>query len=206
MARYQRDADGTRKTRDAKKRKQPAGKRRRCKGTTVKGKPCQAAALKGQDYCSAHDPVSPGFGTPEQAKSAALLGGRPKLVRPSEIAQRLIEDNALAIQRPYWRALGYEVKQREDGDFYLEEIAGGGAKIHATWEGEVSVSTHDDLGAQAKAASELQDRAYGKARQISELSGPNGGPIEGRALQTDLSKLTVEEREQLLSLTRKAAA
>ena len=200
MPSHQRDAKG------GSPKKRDAGRpKRKCKGKTRAGKACRANPLKGSDYCSAHDPVSPGFGTPEQAKAAGSKGGRPKLVRPSEIAQQLIEDNALVIQRPYWRALGYDVEQAGDGTFRLVERTEGPVKAHTTFRGDFYYGG-DDLAAMQEAANQLQDRAYGKARQIAEISGPDGGPIEGREIQADLSKLTVEEREQLLSLTRKAAA
>lgn len=39
-----------------------------------------------------------------------------------------------------------------------------------------------------------------------EHSGPNGAPIEKRVVQEGLSNLPIDEREQLLELSRKAAA
>ena len=174
--------------------------KRKCKGKTRAGKACKAAPLKGRDVCLAHADRE----TREKTGFRADNGrqGRPRLVRPSEIAQQLIEDNALAIQRPFWRALGYDVVKRDDGTFELVEDSGGGAKLHATFEGEVLVSTFDDLGAMQKAANELMDRAYGKPKQATEVSGPDGGPIEHAPL--DLSKLSDEDLREFRRIVDRA--
>jgi hypothetical protein len=52
---------------------------RSCAGTSKSGEPCQAAPLKGQDTCAAHDrsrPDSDRFGSPEWSSRA---GGSPRL-------------------------------------------------------------------------------------------------------------------------------
>jgi hypothetical protein len=93
------------------------------------------------------------------------------------VARELIERNVLALQRPYWRTLGYDVEVGPDGP-YLVQIEDGGAKLHTAFEGRVSVSRHDDLAAQMAAAEKLQDRVYGRPTQATEISGPDGGPVE----------------------------
>jgi len=147
---------------------------RTCAGTSKKtGKPCRARPLRDGDYCIAHDEdarASTGFGGPQPGS------GRPRNPRPSEVARRLIEENVLALQRPYWRALGYDVEIGPDGP-RLVELEQGGAKLHASFEGWIGVSDHDDLAAQIQAAEKLQDRVYGRPKQATEVSGPDGGPI-----------------------------
>jgi hypothetical protein len=51
-----------------------------------------------------------------------------------------------------------------------------------------------------KASSELLNRAYGKAKQVVELTGADGGP-----LQVDLSKLSTEQVRQLRELVAVAS-
>jgi hypothetical protein len=52
-----------------------------------------------------------------------------------------------------------------------------------------------------RAITEAFNRAYGKARQLVELSGKDGGPLE-----IDYSKLSVEQLEELRSILEDAAA
>ncbi len=156
---------------------------RKCAGTTKKGKPCGASPLKDTTFCLAHSDEevrdSMGFG------GAQPGAGRPRVSKPAEVAQRLVLDNELAIQRPYWRVLGYDVRIGPDGPYLVELIdpetgeRAGGAKLYGTSkDGIVKMSGHEDLGAQINAAEKIQDRAFGKARQAVEHSGPEGGPIE----------------------------
>lgn len=152
--------------------------KRRCTATTKSGAPCKAAPLKDQDVCMAHTDEetrrSVNFGGP----SAGALGGRPANPKPSEVARRLIEQNELVLQRPYWRTLGYDVKLGPDGP-YLVEMDEGGAKLYGeSKEGDICVSGHDDLGAMMTAAEKLQDRVYGRPKVSTEISGPEGQPIK----------------------------
>jgi hypothetical protein len=179
--------------------------RRRCKGRTRAGKRCKAAPLKGREHCSAHDPVSPGstrFGSAEQASRAGAQGGRPRVPGATETARRLVEQNVGALLTPHFRVLGYDVIDTPDG-LTLAPVAGGGAKLHATFEGEVLVSRHDDLGAMIAAAERLMDRALGKPRQAVEHSGYHGGPIEHAH---DLRGLAADDLEQLEQILSKAAS
>lgn len=97
--------------------------------------------------------------------------GRPKLPTPSEIARKLIEANELALQRPYWRTLGYDVCIGAEGP-YLVELEDGGAKVFGeSKDGIIKLSSVDDLGAMIQAAEKLQDRVYGKATTRSEIKG-----------------------------------
>lgn len=162
-----------------------------CHGTTKRGTLCDAKPLKAGTeiegvkvkgkHCRAHDPDLPDsarFGSRAQAKEAAKLAGRPPLPRPTDIARRLIEQNELALQRPYWRTLGYDVVIGEDG-LELVPLAAGGAKMHGeSKEGEIVASPFDDLGAQQEAAERLWNRVYGKPKQTQEITGAEGGPVE----------------------------
>jgi hypothetical protein len=103
--------------------------------------------------------------------------GRKPLPTPTEVARKLIEDNIAIILRPHFRVLGYDVDVSERG-IGLVEIDGGGAKLYGeSREGIVQASPYEDLGAQIAAADKLLDRVYGRARQSTELTGANGGPV-----------------------------
>jgi hypothetical protein len=164
---------------------------RRCTGTTRAGAPCRAAPLRGRETCSAHDPLSPAvirFGSVQQASRAGARGGaagrRPRVV--DVIRERIEEDiepvisalvDALTADR------GVVVGQGEN----------------ATVE---SVPDHD---ARIKAARELLDRAYGRARQALEHTGAEGGPIEVKdAAGVDLRRLSDSELKELEALLRRA--
>jgi hypothetical protein len=60
--------------------------------------------------------------------------------------------------------------------------------------------THKDRYAAAK---DTIDRIEGRATQKTEVSGPDGGPIETRDV-SDLKKLTTTELRTLTELYRKA--
>ena len=146
-----------------------------CTATTRNGTNCTAPPLKGTDRCLAHSPAkvreSVGF-VPDNGKA-----GRKRLPRPAEVAQRLVEENVLALQRPYWRTLGYDVRIGENGPM-LVELEDGGAKLYGTSkDGDVCVSDAEDLGAMIAAAERLQDRIYGRPKQQTELTGADGGPV-----------------------------
>lgn len=148
----------------------------RCTGKTKKGTRCKAAPLKGTDHCLAHSDAkireSVGF-VPDNGKA-----GRKPLPKPTDIARKLIEENELALQRPYWRTLGYDVVIGENGP-ELVALQEGGAKLHGeSRDGDIKVSDAEDLGAMITAAEKLQDRVYGRPKQVAEISGPEGGPVE----------------------------
>jgi hypothetical protein len=162
-----------------------------CRGKTKRGTLCNANALRrgtvyegvtvSGKWCLSHDedvPPSARFGSRERAKERGSMGGRPRAPKPSEIAKRLIEQNELALQRPYWRTIGFDVVIGDDGP-ELVEMPNGGAKLHGESKtGEVIASPYEDLEAQQRAADRLQDRVYGKPKQSTELTGSEGGAIE----------------------------
>lgn len=149
--------------------------KRSCTGKTKKGKRCKAAPLKDKDCCLAHADQetreSTGFGGSQPG------AGRPRLPRPSEVAQQLIERNILALQKPYWRTLGYDVVIGDDGP-ELVELEEGGAKVYGeSKDGDINVSDHEDLEAMQKAAERLQDRVYGRPKQATEITAPDGAGL-----------------------------
>lgn len=165
--------------------------KRECEGENAQGKPCGAHPLKPGTvieevtvkgkHCRRHDPDLPEsvrFGSPAQAREAGNKGGRPPMPKPTDIARKLIEANELALQRPYWLALGYDVRIGDDGP-KLVSLPGGGVKVHGeSKDGTIVVSEHLDLNAMQEAAERLWNRVYGKPKQSTEISGPGGGPIE----------------------------
>lgn len=140
--------------------------KRACTGTTRKGKPCKAAALKGRDVCLAH--------ADEETRISANFQqgprpGRRPLPKPTELARQLVERHAAAILRPHFKALGLML--HDDGS--TTPLTNGAIVVH---QGEAT--TIEDLGAQIAAARELLDRVYGKPKQATEVTGADGGPIE----------------------------
>ena len=153
--------------------------RRCCKAKTKKGKPCGANPLKPGtviegvtvkgEHCRIHDPDLPASAQ-FPPRTREQMGGRPRKPTPAEVERRLIEANIVALERPYWRTLGYDVLLGEDGP-YLVELEGGGAKLFGeSKDGYINVSSHDDLGAMIAAAEKLRDRVYGRPKQSSEVT------------------------------------
>ena len=165
--------------------------KRACRGMTRRGTDCGAAPLtaagavklglaeREHDYCAAHHPELPAsarFGSREQAREAGLLGGRPPLPRPTDVARELVEENVGALLRPYFRTLGFDVVAGPDG-LELLPLEHGAVLYGESKEGVVKASAHEDLGAQMAAAERLFDRIYGRPKQQTEVSGPDEGPI-----------------------------
>ena len=174
------------------KRKPKAGKRG-CHGVTKKGALCDTAPVKGEKFCMGH--------LPREKKEALGFGGsqpnsgRPVILKPTQVARLLVERNVIAIFRPHFRALGFDLEESDDGSGVprVVEIEGGGAKLHGTSkEGVVRVSEYEDLGAMIQAAERLLDRAVGRPKQSTEISGE----VATRPA-IDLSKLSEEQIEAL---------
>lgn len=170
---------------------------RQCKGVNKAGGPCRATPLRDSDWCAAHDPTLPEssrFGSSAQARSAR--GGQKPWPKPTEVARRLVEENVAAILRPHFKALG--LRLNDDGS--VEQLERGAILTGESKDGEVRASLIEDLGAQIAAAEKLLDRVYGRPKQATEISGPDGGPLT-TALITDPSMAA-----QARDLLRAAAA
>ena len=129
------------------------------KGVTVSG-----------DWCREHDVDLPISARIRNTRTREQLGGRPRNPRPSEIKRQLMERYELAVQRPYWRTLGYDVVI-VDGECELVELPGGGAKLFGeSKDGFINVSDVEDLGAQINASEKLEDRVYGRPKQATEIT------------------------------------
>lgn len=169
------------------------GRKRKCKGKTKAGKPCRAVPMrKGAKlesvegftstgkWCRAHDPNLPAsarFGSMAQAAEAAKLGGRPRTERAPDLMKRLLESHVEAVLAPHFRTLGYDVRRNAENELELVQVEGGGAKIYGeSKDGEIRMTSHDDLGAMIAAAEKLLDRIYGRAKQTTETIGGGERP------------------------------
>lgn len=150
--------------------------RRQCKGETRRGRPCSVSPLtaagaaklglpaEDQDWCRAHHPDLPEsarFGSRAQATEAGNLGGRPRTPRVVDVIKERIEEEVDQIVGALMDALGAS-------EGIAVAVKGGGATL-------VEVPDHRTRIA---AARELLDRAYGRPKQQTELTGADGGPVE----------------------------
>jgi hypothetical protein len=126
--------------------------------------------------------------------------GRPRVPRSTDLQRELVERHAVAVVRPYFRALGLDID--EDGN--VTHLDRGAIVVGRDKEGGVHASTVEDLGAQIAAAEALLNRVHGKPRQALEHTGAGGGPIEA-ARGVDLRKLSDGELEQLEELLTRAS-
>ena len=171
---------------------------RKCKAKTKAGKACRATGIMDNGFCMAHQPA-------EVRESLGFVadngkGGRPRVPSPIEMKRKLIEDNVRVMVEPYFKALGYEIVEGEDGELTIQESGEGGVKLTASFQGHVSESEIDDIGAQIEVVEKLLNRVYGKPVQQTELSGE-----VTTTQKIDLSNLTDKELEQWEALQRKAA-
>jgi hypothetical protein len=131
----------------------------RCSGTNAKtGQPCRAWPLRGTTRCLAHSDAeardSVGF------VAANGKGGRPRAPRVVDVIRERLEARADAVIDVLWDGL----------EANRGVVVGSGefAQLEET----------PDHGARLAAAREILDRAYGKPTQATEISGPDGGPVE----------------------------
>lgn len=170
---------------------------KKCKAKTKAGKSCKARGVMDNGFCMAHQPEdekeSRGFG------GSQPNAGRPRLPTPIELKRKVIEDNVEKFLAPYLKTLGYEIDWDDEGNAELVRTEDGPAVLTASFQGHVSASDIEDLGAQVEVIEKLLNRVYGKPMQQTEVSGSlevSGAP--------DLSNLTDKELEQWEALQRKA--
>jgi hypothetical protein len=130
----------------------------KCSATTKKGKACRAAALKDRDVCLAHSDA-------ETRRKTQFLpggngkGGRPPKPRVIDVLRERIEEEIEDVVGVYREAA--RATKIEDG----REVP--------------------DHAVRLRAVEALNDRAYGKPKQVSEISGPEGGPVEHAHIPTE---------------------
>jgi len=150
--------------------------KRRCKGKTKKGKPCGANPLKpgtviqgvtvSGRWCRQHDEDLPDSARIGGATEGA---GRPRKPRFSEVLAERMAERADEIFAPLIDGLKAE----------RAVVVGTGPKAR--------VEIVPDIPTRIAAAREILDRVEGKARQRSEISGPDGGeiPVSGAAIPAE---------------------
>ena len=132
-------------------------KKTKCAGTNKAGKPCGAWPVKGEKFCMGHldrkKKEELGFGGAQEGS------GRPKNPRVIDVLKERVEGMADEIIAVYVEAMDATrpVQVGYGEDAYTEHIP--------------------DHGTRLKAVEALHDRAYGKPKQVSEITGPEGGPI-----------------------------
>jgi hypothetical protein len=156
---------------------------RRCAGTTKQGQPCKAPVRPETGKCIAHSPKefqdSVGFGGSQKGS------GRPKNPRAVDVLRERIEADVDQVLAPLFDALS------ADRGLALV-LKGGGMEIGYTTDHETRI----------KAARELLDRAYGRPKQQTELTGAYGGPLE---VATAISPPGARRR-QVATMLEKAGA
>lgn len=131
----------------------------KCAGTSKKtGQPCNAYALTDGPYCLAHADAETrekvGF-IPDNGK-----GGRPKNPRVVDVIREKVEARADEILGAMFEAL-------EADQGIALSIKGGGMEIACI----------PDHRTRLMAAKDLLDRAYGKPKQQTEITGADGGAV-----------------------------
>lgn len=158
----------------------------RCSQAKADGTPCQAYALKGTDACLAHSDsetrASVGF-----VAEAGVLGGRPRRPREVELYAEVAEEMREEMRQVLRDGLRAE----------LAVVVGGNSS-------SAHIETFPDAKQRLATLTAIVDRLHGKPRQMTEISGPDGRPVQV-ASTFDLSRLTVGEKRELLELLEKAA-
>jgi hypothetical protein len=131
---------------------------RRCTATNKHGNPCRSWALKDQRFCLAHadqqTKASRGFGGVQEG------GGRPPKPRVVDVLRERIEADI-----DKWFAVLTEARDAERA-----VVVGNGPQAY--------LEMVPDAGTRLAAFREAFDRVYGKAKQTTELTGADGGPLE----------------------------
>lgn len=133
-------------------------KSKRCGYPKDDGTPCGAWRMKGKNTCVGHldrkEKEAIGFGGPQEGS------GRPKNPRVIDTLRDKVEERADEIMDVYFDAMKAT----------RAIVVGSGA--------DAFVDEVPDWPTRLRAVEALNDRAYGKPKQVSEISGPEGGPIE----------------------------
>lgn len=128
-----------------------------CTATTKKGTPCKAPPIGETGRCISHSPKdvqdSAGFGGVQPG------AGRPPTPRAVDVLRERIEQDIDAVLDPLWQALDADagVVVGHGKDAFVEMIADHRTRIAA--------------------ARELLDRGYGRPKQATEITTPDGGAV-----------------------------
>jgi hypothetical protein len=159
--------------------------KRRCQGTTKASKPCAANPLTDSNFCLAHSDAetreSVGF-IPDNGK-----GGRPRNPRAVDVLRKRLEADIERVLKPLFDGL-------EASKGITLAIGGGKTELVET----------PDHALRLAAVRELLDRAYGKPKQATELTGPEGGPVQVEG-SVDLRNLSPTELRELRALLARAS-
>lgn len=131
--------------------------KRRCTGTRKDGKPCGANPLKDRDTCLAHSDAK----TRESVGFVANNGlqGRPRRPRVIDRLIQRIDENIDEIIGVYFDGLRAE----------RAVVVGNGPQAYLDLVPDYTERRHS--------ADALLDRGHGKPRQLTEITGEDGGPI-----------------------------
>jgi hypothetical protein len=140
--------------------------KRRCKAKTLKGKPCQANPLKkgtvidgttvSGNWCRQHDKDLPDSSRIGGAQPGA---GRPPSPRAVDVLRERIEQEIDQVLDPLWDALGAE------------------AGFTVGWGEHAFLEMLPDHKTRIAAVRELLDRGYGRPKQATEITTPDGGAL-----------------------------
>lgn len=130
----------------------------KCIATTKDNNPCSRGRYGDSEYCWSHQPeevkAAKGFGGKQEGS------GRKRKPRVVDVIRELVEEDDSGVISALWDALAAE----------RGVVVGNGPSAH--------VEYVPDHSARIAAAREILDRGYGKPKQQTELSGPEGGPVE----------------------------
>jgi hypothetical protein len=146
-------------------------KKRRCSELTKAGKACKGTPIAETDFttCRAHAPKEvrekSGFGGAQRG------AGRPAKPKAIEILRERVEDRVDEVLAPLFDGL----------------TATRGIALNVQGGGMV-IETIPDIPTRITAARELLDRAYGRPKQLTELTGAEGGPLTHEFPETELAE------------------
>jgi hypothetical protein len=165
------------------------GDKPHCQAKTKAGKACKGTPIGATDFefCVAHAPA-------EVRESLGFVadngkGGRPKNPRAVDVLRERIENRIDEVIDPLFEALKAEAG-------VALNIKGGG----------MFVEMIPDHPTRIKAVRELLDRGYGRPRQLTEITGADGGPIRHEELTPQDGELHLEAARVIAEAERATAS
>lgn len=139
----------------------------------VCGKPTSTAEGCDPKKCWGHQSKEvkrrKGFGGPQEGS------GPKKLADPFDVAREAVRQHAELLIKPHFKALGYDIEilQHKDGpELKITPLEDGGAKVYGeSKDGEIVLSSVEDLAGQIVAAEKIIDRLWGRPKVAVEHSG-----------------------------------